>query len=92
MGEGRNMAVCVCATAAVPATIVSRETTGAEFEGAGDVNPGISHARTNTMIADRITSFFESCLSIEYLFYWDVILNLTPQNCVFPTIRDHLVA
>ena len=94
-GGGSTSAVCVCAAPAVATTIVWMEP-GLEvgFGATGDENgsPGSAHASRTDNTASRMTDVFIECmLMFANQIYLVSKTNCTAQNCVLPTISDHLV-
>ena len=86
------MAVCVCAAAAVPATIVSIER-GSVPDDAGADRTGISQASKKSNAANKKIGFLTICLSmvIHQKPYLTSMINLTGQKSLLPTLSDHLV-
>jgi len=93
-GGGSTSAVCVCAAPAVATTIVWMDP-GAEvgFDATGAGMPGNTHAsRTSSVTSGRMNFLKERVFMIVHQEpYLDSKTNCTEQNCVLPTMRDHLI-
>ena len=92
VGGGSKMAVCVCAAAAVPATMVSIER-GSVSDDVGADRTGNSQASKKSNAANKRIDFLTICLSmvIDQRSYLTSMMNFTRQKSLLPTLSDHLV-